>query len=268
MKALRFSAIALAMTIQPVAAHETWLLPSDVSPTAGDSISFYMTSGMSFPANGSAITMDRIVEQGLSGGGNDRALAPAKERSEGALSLSGKVEAGLNCAYVRLSPRILQIDTDDEVQHYLEEIGAPPSVYAHWDVIRSSEVWRESYSKLARTYVQAAGEASGESCLESTSDGRFEIQPLSDPTTLDVDDELSVQVLFDGEPLEGQAIGIVREGDAPNSLMRSDNSGQVSLMVNGWGRYLVYATNLRPAAGDDFNWESDFATFTFYVSKP
>lgn len=227
-----------------------------------------MTSGMSFPANGSAITIDRIVEQGLSAASSEGELRPAAEGGEGALALTGEVAGGLNCAFVRLNPRILQIDTDEAVQHYLDEIGAPEEVYEQWDRMRSKEVWRESYSKLARTYVQAAGEALGGSCLGATSEGRFEIQPLSDPTTLDVNGELTVQVFFDDKPLAGQAIGIVREGDAPRALARSDESGQVSLTVNGWGRYLVYATHLRPAVGDDFNWESDFATFTFYVRKP
>jgi hypothetical protein len=70
-------------------------------------------------------------------------------------------------------------------------------------------------------------------------------------------------VLFDGRPLAGQAVGLVREGAEPVPLVRSDDAGRLFFTVAGPGRHMIYATHLRPASADDYNWESDFITLTF-----
>lgn len=245
-------------------AHETWLLAEDFRPPAGASAEFTMSSGMAFPAPGSGIDRRRIAEAALAQGGERRNLIPAGAR-EDVLVLSGVPEAGTACAWVRLNPRILEIPDATDVEHYLDEIGAPDAVWTAWRGDRGEELWRESYSKLARTYLKASGGDSAGSCIGEVSDARFEILPLGDPTELEIGDALELQVLFDGAPLAGQAVGFIREGEEHAALRRSDEAGRVSLPITGDGRHMIYATNLRPATGADFNWESDFTTLTFRV---
>jgi hypothetical protein len=252
-------------------AHETWLLPADFTPEPGQSIEFRMTSGMGFPDLGSGIDRRRVIESVLRQDGGSQALVPSGA-TEGALELSAIPGPGLACAWVRLRPRVLEIAEAPDVEHYLEEIGAPENVWNAWRRREAGAVWRESYSKLARTYLhgqlQGANPARIESCLRETSDARFEILPLADPTSLAVGTALELQVLFDGEPLAGQAIGLQREGAEPAPLMRSDGDGRVTVTPAGPGRHMLYATNLRPVEADGYNWESDFITLTFEVPEP
>jgi len=248
-------------------AHETWLLAEDFEPPAGASIRFFMTSGMGFPAEGSGIDRRRIEEAVLLQDETRHRLVPAGG-TEGALILTGIPEPGLACAWVRLKPRILEIPDAADVEHYLEEIGAPEAVWSAWRDSGGDTLWRESYSKLARTYLHSTPAVRDQSCLGAESSARFDLLPAVDPTTLAPGDPLEVSVYFDGEPLSGQAIGFLREGGEPQALVRSDKDGRVTLMTEGTGRYMIYATNLRPVTGKDFNWESDFATLTFEVSAP
>jgi hypothetical protein len=252
-------------------AHETWLLPADFAPEPGRSVEFRMTSGMGFPGLGSGIDRRRVAEAVLHQDGDSQGLVPSGA-TEGALELSAIPGPGLACAWVRLRSRILEIGEDEDVEHYLEEIGAPESVWNSWRQRDAGTVWRESYSKLARTYLRGEARDGGavpiESCLPERSEARFEILPLADPTRLAIGDALVLQVTFDGKPLAGQAVGMMREGAEPAPLVRSDADGRITITPSGPGRHMVYATNLRPAEADDHNWESDFITLTFEVPGP
>ena len=262
---------AAVFAVSVTQAHETWLLPVDFTAEPGQSIEFRMTSGMDFPALGSGIDRRRVTESVLHQDGDSQGLVPSGA-TQGALELSAIPGPGLACAWVRLRPRILEIESSEDVEHYLEEIGAPENVWSTWRQREAGTVWRESYSKLARTYLQ--GELKGAStarivsCLGETSEARFEILPLADPTGLVAGQSLQLQVLFDGEPLPGQAIGLLREGAEPARLMRSDADGRITVTPDGSGRHMLYATNLRPVDAADYNWESDFITLTFEISAP
>jgi hypothetical protein len=256
--------LLLATCTLSARAHETWLLPEDFTPPAGQSVRFTMTSGMGFPDLGSGIDRRRLVEAVLVQDGDRQRLVPAGAR-EGALLLTGIPEGGMACAWVRLEPRVLEIPDAADVEHYLEEIGAPRAVWSAWRSDEGRSVWRESYSKLARSYLRGEGGVTGAPCTGVTSGARFDILPLVDPTTLAAGEALDLQVLFDGEPLSGQAVGLIYEGDASGVLLRSDADGRLSVTPENAGRYMIYATNLRPVSGEDFNWESDFTTLTFEV---
>jgi uncharacterized GH25 family protein len=248
-----------------VIAHETWLLPESFDPEAGASATLLMTSGMAFPALDSGISPVRIKEAVLSQNGERSLLVPAGGRVN-ALELSAAPKAGTACAWVVLNPRILEIKAD-AVAHYLEEIGAGDAVWTAWEAQPEPRQWRESYSKLARTYLRGAGESGGEACWTDKSIGRFEILPLADPTSLAAGDTLQLQLLFDDEPLARQAVGLVRAGDAPNALAHSNAEGILTLSFASAGQYMIYATNLRAVAGDGFNWQSDFTTLTLQVGS-
>ena len=254
-------------------AHETWLLPETFQPAADEPTTILMTSGMAFPALGSGISSVRIKEAVLSQSGERSAMVPVGS-SIGALQLSAVPGTGTGtaCAWVALDPRILNIK-EDAVAHYLEEVGADDTVWAAWEAQAEPRQWQESYTKLARTYLRAGGvnygnndgDNQGEDCWTDQSDTRFDILPTQDPGTLSAGDRLSLQLLFDGEPLANQAVGLIRAGDDPGELVRSNTDGTLTLEFAEGGNYMVFATKLWPGKGEGFNWESNFVTLTFMV---
>ena len=260
-------AVALGLFAAPLAAHETWLLPETFAAPAGQSLEFTLTSGMAFPALGSGIDRRRINDAVLFQDGDAQAMVPVGGR-EGALEVSAIPASGVACAWVRLQPRVLAIDSPEEVEHYLEEIGAPEQIWTAWRTGRGEIAWRESYSKLARSYLTGSGEGRPQPCWDEASGARFDILPLADPTALQPGDRLELQVFFDGEPVADQAVGVMREGDEAGAMLRSDGRGRVTVTTAGRGRHMIYATNLRRVDGDGFRWESDFTTLTFEVNAP
>ena len=259
-------AMLLGIVAPLATAHETWLLPRDFTPPAGQSLEFTLTSGMAFPTLGSGIDRRRITEARLIQDGREQTLVPVGG-SAGALELSAIPYGGVACAWVNLQPRVLEIEAAEDVEHYLEEIGAPETVWSAWRKTVGTTAWRESYAKLARTYLVGSGEGDPEPCWNEATGTRFDILPMADPTALVPGDSLELQVLFDGEPLAGQSIGFVREGEDPQPLQRSDDTGRVTVIIEGEGPHMIYATNLRRADADDHAWESNFTTLTFRVGE-
>lgn len=249
-----------------LAAHETWLLPATFTAPAAQSLEFSLTSGMAFPALDSGIDRRRVSEAVLLQGDDEQTMVPVGGR-EGELLLSAIPGSGVACAWVRLRPRILEIDEPEDVEHYLEEIGAPQAVWSAWSEARGQITWRESYSKLARSYLVGDGEVGDDirPCWRETSGARFDILPMADPTALQAGDSLELQLVFDGEPLADQAVGLVREGEQSGELVRSDAAGRVTITTGAGGRHMVHGTYLRRVNGDGFGWESDFTTLTFSV---
>jgi hypothetical protein len=256
--------VGIALSGATAQAHETWMLPQTFEPEAGSSVELVITSGMGFPALGSGIDRNRVIDAVVVQGKDRQALVPSRDR-EGGLELTAVPEPGLACAWVRLRQRILQIDEASDVEHYIDEIGIPDSLRDAW--MADGRLWRESYSKVARSYFRAGGTAGSDACISETTSARFDILPLTDPTALAAGDTLELQVLFDGRPLAGQAVGVMREGADAMPLMRSGDDGRLALNFEGSGRHMIYATNLRQVKdGGDFNWESDFITLTFEVA--
>ncbi|WOJ97326.1 DUF4198 domain-containing protein [Congregibacter brevis] len=261
------AATTCLMFAQSSSAHETWLLPDTFQPEADAQLTLSMTSGMAFPTFDSGISASRIKEAVVSQNGKRDLLVPVDTRG-GALELIATPGAGTACAWVALAPRILEIKPK-AVAHYLEEIGAEESVWEAWDAQPEPKYWKESYSKLARTYLQSTPstpESEDAMCWTDQSVSRFEILPLADPTSLEAGESLQLQVFFDGEPLANQSVGLWQEGDETGVLARSNGDGQLTIVFEGSGRHMIYATHLRPKIGEGFNWESDFVTLTVMVN--
>jgi hypothetical protein len=152
--ALRLRRLALAVLLTlaiagPAMAHDTWLLPGGFAVKTGDSVDLAMTSGMSFPKNGSPVAPDRIARTGLRVGGTSGELK-VEDTREGALRLSAALPTeGVAVLWAVSRPRTLDLKPE-EVGHYLEEIGAADTIGKAWNE-RGRPAWRETYSKLAKT---------------------------------------------------------------------------------------------------------------------
>lgn len=252
-------ALALATAAGGTAAHETWLIPGDFTPEPGAEVSFSVASGMGFPDDGAGISADRIVASGIVHGVQAGPLDPGEERFE-ALELSGTVGGGVQCAHLRLAPRTLDLK-GESIPGYFEEIGAGPGLHELWRSSPVPSAWRETYAKGAKAYLRTGPDPDGaEPCWARAMGHPFEFVPEVDPTRLRAGDALLLTVLRNGEPVPGQAVGLVRAGSERGPLRRTDRFGRIRLEIPEAGAYLVYGTHLRRVGAE---WESDFATMTF-----
>jgi hypothetical protein len=242
------------------AGHDTWLLPARFQLPAGARIQLELTSGMTFPRPESSIQPDRLAATGLRIGGRKLPLDAANP-DRIALRLSVPTSGtGVAALWIALRPRTLSL-TPTEVQEYLREIGASEDVESRW---RRQQRWRETYVKLAKTYVRV-GEPTGDRSWREPVGLQLEIVPRADPTRLRAGSELSVQVLRDGKPLPRFAVSALPSATIEPIMRSTDGEGRAAFTLDRPGPWLIRGTLIEPSSSPDADWHSLFTTLTVLV---
>jgi hypothetical protein len=249
--------VALGSGAAGVLAHDTWLLPARFAVAPGASVTLDLTSAMQFPASESSVQPDRIANSGVRIAGRTRPL-DVKGVGAMALELSASLpEPGVAALWVESRPRSL-ILKPDQVEEYLSEVGAPASVRARW---KTSQSWRESYRKAAKTFVRVGEPGAGRSWEEPVGIA-LEIVPGKDPTALRAGDELPVRVLHDGKPLASLSLYAVGAGMAKAVMRTTDQDGRATFTLTAPGPWLLRGTLLEPSTAPDTDWNGLFTTLT------
>ena len=242
-------------------AHDTWLLPEQFVLKTGKTVVCEMTSGTSFPRLESAIERSRVERADLRFRGAVASLQERRSESRALAFLLPLRGTGVATVAVALKPRTLEL-TAAQVAEYLAEIGAPDAVRSAW-AASPGKKWRETYRKLAKTFVRV-GEADDGGWREAMG-LPFELVPDGDPTRLVQGQTLTVRLLRDGSPSAGAAVGVVRGGEAAGTLLTTDAKGRATVSFAKRGHYLLRSTELRPAGAGGETWTSDFTTLTIEV---
>jgi uncharacterized GH25 family protein len=242
------------------AAHDTWLLPARFDLPAGGRIVLDLTSGMGFPAPGSSIQPDRLAATGLRIAGRKLPL-DAGNPDQTALRLSVRTSGtGVAALWIVTRPRTLSL-TSTEVQEYLREIGAAEEVESRW---RRQQRWRETYVKLAKTYVRV-GQPTADQSWQKPVGLQLEIVPLADPTRLRVGSDFSVQVLRDAKPLPRFSVSALASATNEPIMRSMDGDGRAVFTLDRPGPWLLRGTLIEPASSPDADWQSLFTTLTVRV---
>ena len=255
----------LMALLLPVASfgHDTWLLAQRSEAAPGASVTLDLTSGMAFPVLEYAIKPDRVAQASVRLAGK---TVPVKSRKSTAHSLRFSAplpEPGVATVWVELAPKSLAL-TPPKVKEYLDEIGASAEIRQAWETAPPPRLWREEYSKHAKTFVRV-GQPPEDRSWSEPAGMTLEIVPEKDPTALHAGDELPVRVLRKGTPYPSFPVGLVREGDANGTIQRTDADGRVTFRLDRAGRWLLRGTDLRRSSKPSLEWESDFTTLTVRV---
>lgn len=254
---------ALFALAAPAAAHDTWLLPAKFAVPAGASVPLDMTSGMSFPKNESAVAPERIARKGVrvGKGGGDLEIGRAEG---GALRLEAVLPGeGVAAVWAITLPRTVELKPD-QIEHWLEEIGAQDSVRAEW-VSEGRPARRETYLKIAKTYVRV-GEGGADGSWRDPVGLPVELVPANDPTGLHAGETFGLRLLLDGKPLESVSVAALG-GEGKPDVRPSDAEGRVSFTLSKPGPWLFKATRLVGKGTATTEWEVQFTTLTVEV-KP
>jgi hypothetical protein len=225
-----------------------------------------LTSAMDFPTPETAARPDRLVDKNIRLNGTVSSLEVSPPRSGAkALQLSARpTVAGLATVWIATRPRTLDLKPD-EVEHYLQEIGAVDTVGEQWR--RSPDkAWRETYVKVAKTFVRVGDTRKDESWSEAVG-ASLELVPAGDPTALSSGQDLAFLLLSKGTPIADLAVGAVAAVSAKPALVKTDAEGRVTFRLDRPGPWLFRTTLIRPVAGRPGEWESVFTTVTVDV-KP
>jgi uncharacterized GH25 family protein len=249
----------------PAGAHDTWVLPVRWNVPVRERLVLDLTSAMDFPTPETAARPDRLVDKSIRLNGVVSSLEVSPPRTGAkTLRLSARPTAvGLATVWIATRPRTLDLKPD-EVEHYLEEIGAVDTVGEQWR--RSPDkAWRETYVKVAKTFVRV-GDTQNDESWSAAVGASLELVPASDPTALSSGHDLAFLLLSNGKPIADLAVGAVAAASAKPLLVKTDAEGRVTFRLDRSGPWLFRATLIRPVAGRHGEWESVFTTVTVDVT--
>jgi uncharacterized GH25 family protein len=260
----RFVAVLSCLAASAALAHDTWILPASGSARPGAAVSFDMTSGMAFPALDHPVAADRLAAASfrLRGKASEISNRAAGAR---ALKLTATLgESGIATVWAESKPRFIEL-TPNQVDEYLEEIGAIDTVGREWKAQGAGAKWRENYTKHAKTFVRV-GEPGQDSSWKDPVGMFLEIVPEQDPTVLSSGDRITLRLVKEGKPLPDFPVGLVAAKAKNGSIQRTDAQGRVSFPLDRAGWWLLRATELEKSSKPDMDWESHFATLTVFVA--
>ncbi len=100
----------------------------------------------------------------------------------------------------------------------------------------------------------------------------LEILLLDDPWSVKPGAQLTVQLLFRGEPVEGLPIkALVDTADGSVAVLkaRTDASGKAALSPANRGGWMIRATLIRPSEDREAaDWDTHYATYSFQIPAP
>lgn len=269
---LRWASLALTLGMLILAvsagAHDLWLVANPPSVAPGSPLRLDAATGMKFPESLSAVTPDRVDGFWvLDARGRRREVVGA--RIDGNL-LKAEVlleEPGVALAALAIKPLVLELSAED-FNEYLEHDGLPQILEQRRARGELDKAVRESYAKYAKTIV-TVGDGGSPDLATRPAGLRIEIVPLTDPGGVGDGEELPVQVLFEGRPLEGVYVYALAAGaELYVDGHRTDEDGRTSVPLPAGGLMSLHCIHMRPHADPgEADWESFFATVSFVAAE-
>jgi hypothetical protein len=261
---VRVGVFALLLFGAAALAHETWLMPSQHIAKVGEEVRLGLTSGMDFPGLGSPIRPERVAKASYRLGGENVDLNALEAQEKSLVTIQAFSKEGVATVWIDLKPRDIEL-TDEQVEEYLDEIGATDEIRRIWAARKGRVPWRETYTKHVKTFV-VVGDPGEDRSWEVPAGMALEIVPVSSPLAAQRGEKFSVRVLADGEPLASFPIGLMMQGMAGRAFQTTDTDGRATFELEGMGDALIFAVRLR-LENDGISWKSDFTTMTFHAQQ-
>ncbi|NET31434.1 MAG: DUF4198 domain-containing protein [Cyanothece sp. SIO1E1] len=260
---------------------DTYMLP----PNTAASIELFNGT---FESSDNTIDRDRMVDVSLVGNGQRMVVDTSQWREkEGVTILDFNTgEAGTWLAGVSTRARNIEMSAED-FNKYLEHDGVLDMLA--WrkenDVLDQAAV--EKYSKHVKTIFQVGDKRTGD--WGQMLGYPIEFVPLNNPYDMHIGEVLTVELLWQGEPLVNQLVYVGSDGNQHDhehghshdhsheseedhhhhgegvQQLRTDSNGQLSFKVTDNGRWYLRTIHLTTSEEAGLTHESNWATLTFKV---
>ncbi len=215
---------------------------------------------------------DRVIRFDLYGDHTARSdlLAAGQENQVPAARIRGDGD----CALVVMDrkPRPITIEPE-KFNQYLADEGLDAVIAQRSRLGQTDTPGRESYTRFLKTLVQEGNPttATANTLYKRRIGQKLEILLENDPSQLNASSgELTVKVLFEGNPLAGAKVSACRRAadDQPPHVLTATTSakGLAKFKLDQPGLWLVRTVTMRATGAGpkaDAAWESFWATYTF-----
>lgn len=262
--------VAVLLTSNQADAHEYWLSPSSYSAPIGQTLAVQAYVGSDFVGELRPFATTRTVRLEV----RDRERKDVKDQAlNGDLDLAHFTVPDDGGIAVAFETNFVQVELPpDKFDEYLRKEGLEGPLQARAALGSAAGPGRERYLRCAKTWIAGRDNAR----LEKPFGMPLEIVPKGDPLAAG---KLSVQVLLNGQPIEGilvkawnqpLASGAVpreqmsRAAVKPSAQMRTGKDGGAELRLDDSGEWLLSAVHMQASSDKQAaDWESRWASLTF-----
>ena len=132
---------------------------------------------------------------------------------------------------------------------------------------------RERYTKHAKGIFQVGKPLTDD--YKHKLDYKIEIFVEQNPGAVNVGDDMSFQVLFEGKPLNNQSVYVshaTREAPANAGIselsayaLRTDESGRATFKITKKDKWYIQMIHMQKIVDEDADYESNWSTITFEI---
>lgn len=260
-------ALALALiTLIPVNAHEYWIEPLDFTAATQQDVEAHLKVGSDFKGQMlSYIPQFSVGYQLTTEQGSIELKGRAGDRP--ALIFTPEI-SGLNILTYQTTKNRVTFAKMEKFTSYLATQGMSEIAERHRERDLPESDFAESYSRYAKSLILVGNEVSGH---DQATGMTIELVALQNPYSLNDGDELSVQLLYLGQPLAENQVSIFvqdqeRTGELQVSRARTDANGQIQLNLQAGKIYLLNGIKMVEVNDQEkVVWESFWASLTFEI---
>lgn len=250
-------------------AHEFWMAPDRFAVPVRSEVALALRVGENF--SGDPVGFGRPITETL------RWFSQS-----GAVDLTRQVPEQLNqdrisLAFERPGTQLIALDTKpftvtlaaDTFNAYLREEGLERVVAQREAAARQAEPGRERYRRHVKTLLNVGGTSDASHAVRTGQ--TLEIVPLSDPARMKPGGALSLQVLFEGQPLQGALVKVWNHSGTQLNVLRTrtDAQGRSTTVLPWSGVWMASVVHMVPATDQaGWDWDSHWGNLTFELPSP
>lgn len=254
---------------------DTYMLP----PNTAASIELFNGT---FELSENTIDRDRMIDVSLVGNGQRLVVDTSQWREEEGKTILDFTTGATGTWLAGVSTRARNIEmTAEDFNKYLEHDGVLDMLASRKENNVLDQAAVEKYSKHVKTIFQVGDQRSGD--WGQILGYPIEFVPLNNPYDMHIGDELTVELLWQGEPLANQLVyagsdasqhehehGHSHDSDEDHhhhgegvQQLRTNANGQLTFKVADSGRWYLRTIHLTTSEEPGLTHESNWATLTF-----
>jgi uncharacterized GH25 family protein len=266
-------ALLLAVVYQaPLHAHEFWIAPVTTPLTAGSTARLGLRVGEQF--TGDVVGWSKAQTAGLRlatqvGVQDLSAQVPVAAVADMPVLLT---VPGTNLVAFENQPHTISLSADS-FHAYLHDEGLDFIKTQREAAGQAKQPGRERYRRYVKTLLAVQGgqaDVKGITVHSQTLGQRLELVPINNPLDMVPGEALSVQVLFEGQPLQGALLKAWHKSRGQTTIIRTTTNAQGTTTVNlpypgAWMVSLVHMVRVTGVKGID--WDSLWGNLSFIVPE-
>ena len=261
---LVLSLALLLSSARLAAAHDYWIEASNFWLQPGDRVLLYLRVGEYLTGQPAAFSLGRVIRFHIDNVTRRFEVLPLQRDPAGMARLQDR---GLQVVSFENVPTYLELP-GERFSSYLQAEGLEGILEARRQAGASDQPGKEAYSRCAKAllWVGDGPPAEGGVAFHNKPVGlTLELLPETNPYRLRAPASLTVQLLYEGQPVPGASVMALNKS-APNEVQRvqSGPDGRADFALRRGGLWLVKAVHMVPAAVTaPEDWRSYWASLTF-----